>query len=83
MQDTITIDRIFSNLSRIAPEMLTRKKIHELTGGLVAEKTLANLDCEGQGILPRLRIGGKVAYPKDAVISWLKSRCRLEGDNNA
>jgi len=77
MQDQITIEHIFENLSRTAPEILTRKKIHELTGGLVAEKTLANLDSEGDGIQPRMRVGGKVAYPKEAVIIWLKNRCRF------
>ena len=27
------------------------------------------------GTPPRMRIGGKVAYPKDAAIDWLKQRC--------
>ena len=81
MQETITIEKIFNNLSQSAPEVLSRKKIQELTGGLVAEKTLANLDSEGEGIQPRLRMNGKVAYPKEAVISWLKSRCKMEGGN--
>ena len=77
MQDLISIEEIFNNLSRTAPEILTRKKIHELTGGLISVKTLANLDCEGDGIQPRLRIGGKVAYPKEAAIAFLKRRCQF------
>jgi len=79
MQDPITIERIFENLSSKSPELITRKKLQELTGGLVSEKTLANLDSEGCGIQPRMRIGGKIAYPKDAAIAWLKSRCVVEG----
>ncbi len=75
MQDQITIERIFENLSHQSPEIITRKKLHELTGGLISEKTLANLDSEGAGIQPRMRIGNKVAYPKDAAIAWLKNRC--------
>jgi len=75
MQDQITIERIFENLSSKSPEIITRRKLHELTGGLISEKTLANLDSEGTGIQPRIRIGGKVAYPKDAAIAWLRSRC--------
>jgi hypothetical protein len=75
MQNQISIEQIFDNLSRKAPEILTRQKIHELTGGLISSKTLANLDSEGDGIQPRLRIGGKVAYPKEAVIEFLKRRC--------
>ena len=77
MQDQITIEQIFENLSRTAPEIITRKKLHELTGGLVSEKTLANLDSLGEGIQPRMRIGGKVAYPKEAAITFLKQRCRF------
>ena len=75
MQDQITIEQIFQNLSRSAPEILTRKKLHELTGGLVSPSTLANLDSLGEGIRPRLRIGSKVAHPKEAVIEFLKRRC--------
>ena len=73
----ITIDHIFETLASKAPEILTRQKIHELTGGLITAKTLANLDSEGDGIQPRLRIGGKVAYPKDAAIAFLKNRCQM------
>jgi len=77
MQDQITIERIFENLSQKSPEIVTRKKLQELTGGLISEKTLANLDSQGDGIQPRMRFGGKVAYPKSAAISWLKKRCRF------
>ena len=77
MQDQITIERILENLSHKFPEIITRKKFQELTGGLISEKTLANLDSEGDGIQPRMRIGGKVAYPKDAAIAWLKNRCNF------
>lgn len=77
MQDQTTLEKIFDNLSNIAPEIITRKKLHELTGGLVSEKTLANLDSLGDGIQPRMRIGGKVAYPKQAAIDFLKNRCQF------
>ena len=77
MQNQITIEQIFENLSLKSPEIITRKKLYELTGGLISEKTLANMDSEGSGIQPRLRIGGKVAYPKDAAIVWLKTRCHI------
>jgi len=77
MNDHISIEKIFDNLARTAPEILTRKKLQELTGGLVSEKTLANLDSLGEGITPRMRIGGKVVYPKEAAIDFLKQRCRI------
>lgn len=82
MGHKITIEQIFENLARTAPEILTRQKLHDLTGGLVSVKTLANLDSEGEGILPRLRIGGKVAYPKSAAISWLEKRCQIAQEVN-
>lgn len=77
MQNQISIEEIFETLSRTAPEILTRQKIHELTGGLISAKTLANLDSEGDGIQPRFRVGGKVAYQKEAVIAFLKRRCEI------
>ena len=77
MQDQITIEQIFENLSRTAPDILTRQKIHELTGGLISPKTLANKDSDGDGIVPRFRIGGKVAYMKESVIAWLKQQCQI------
>jgi len=78
MEKKNTIELSFSNLSEKFPAIITRKKIEELTGGLISAKSLANLDCEGSGITPRLRIGGKVAYPKDAAILWLKARCNID-----
>ena len=76
MQNQISVENIFDNLSKTAPEILTRQKIQELTGGLISAKTLANLDSEGKGITPRFRIGGKAAYSKDATIRFLKNRCK-------
>ena len=76
-QDPITIEQILENLSHKFPEIVTRKKIYELTGGLISEKTLANLDSEGCGIKTRMRIGGKVCYSRDSVISFLKQRCEI------
>jgi len=73
----ITIEKLFDNLARTAPDILTRTKIHELTGGLISAKTLANLDSEGCGIQPRLRLCGKVAYPKESVMAFLKLRCKV------
>ena len=78
MKDQITTEQFIENIFRTAPAVITRKKFNEVTGGLYSEKTQANLDCLGEGIQPRLRIGGKVAYPKDAAISWLKTRCHID-----
>ena len=79
MIDQFALDKILENLAFTLPEIATRKIIDEKTGGILKEKTMANWDCLGEGIQPRLRIGGKVAYPKEAVIAFLKQRCKIEG----
>ena len=33
-------------------------------------RTLANLDCQGRGLGGRMRVGGKVCYPRDQVVIW-------------
>lgn len=76
MEDKIEIENFLKNLSNTAPEIITRQKIKEITGGLISPKSLANADSAGDGITPRFRIGGKVAYPKDAVIAYIRARCK-------
>ena len=61
-----------------APELLTRKAVEKLTGGLVKAKTLANKDSLGEGPAQRLKVMGKVAYPKQAVIDWLMEGMEVE-----
>ena len=77
MENNVMIEEMFNKLMSTAPEIITRKKLKELTGGLISEKTLANLDSNGEGIRPRMRIGGKTAYPRKAAIEWLKKRCEI------
>jgi len=79
MKDKIDIDEILEDLFRNAPKFIPRKMLSEITGGTISVKYLANLDSEGVGIQPRIRIGGKVAYPKDAAIAWFTKRCKIEG----
>jgi len=78
MNDKPTVDDIIKQLLSNAPDWLLRKKLSALLGGAYSVKYLANLDSEGKGIKPRLRIGGRVAYPKSAVITWLKQQCTIE-----
>ena len=79
MHDQTTIEEIVNELFRKAPNLIPRKMLSDITGGSLSVKYLANLDSEGIGIKPRVRVGGKVAYPKDAAIAWLRNRCRVEG----
>ena len=67
-----TLDEIFSNMETNAPELMTRKQITKLTGGIISEKYLANLDWQRKGIEPRYQSFNKIVYPRAAVIDFLK-----------
>ncbi len=54
-----------------APHMLSRKQVHELSGGHVAVSSLACYDCRGVGIGGKRLVGKRVCYPKDEVFKWL------------
>ena len=47
-----------------------------LPAGLVANKTAANEDNLGTGPAERVRFGLRVAYPKQALIDWLKKKVK-------
>lgn len=68
------LQMVLESIERESPPVLTRQGIEKLTGGAVRAKTLANLDCLGGGIGERLTVGKKVAYPRSAVIAWLRQR---------
>ena len=77
MQDQkIPLDHLVNELFSNAPELITRKRLSEITGGAISVKYLANLDSEGIGIQQRIRVGGKVVYPRTAAIEFYKSRCK-------
>jgi hypothetical protein len=65
------------NLSHLADKwpssIVARRKVSDFTGGLLNEKTLANLDSIGQGP-PRTRIGRLVVYKVSDLIGWLEAR---------
>jgi len=57
---------------------VARQEIRVFTGGAVSEKTMANLDSQGEGPEGRFRIGRKVLYPVENLIKWLEARCLTE-----
>ena len=67
-----TLEITLEHIAKQSPAILTRKEVERVTGGAVNARTLANRDSNRTGITPRLRVGGKVAYPRDAVIAWLR-----------
>lgn len=54
--------------------IVAREEVSRFTGGAVSARYIANLDCAGKGPAGRLRIGRKIAYPVDELVSWLQGR---------
>lgn len=77
MDKDFKLEDFFTVMAEGLPELVTRQKVEEITGGLISVKSLQNKDSLGQGITPRLRIGKKVAYPRAAVIRFLRLRCKV------
>lgn len=59
---------------------VAREKIGEFTGGIITPKSMANLDCNGEGPNGRIICGRKVAYPVVELIAWLESRSKMTPD---
>lgn len=53
---------------------VARTEAENFTGGIISEKYIANLDCQGKGPAGRIRCGRKVAYPVTEFIKWLEAR---------
>lgn len=64
----------FQELSKCWPSaIVARSEVPKFTGGLVNARSLANLDCLGQGP-PRGRLGRKVFYRVADLVKWLSDR---------
>ncbi|MGO9017268.1 MAG: hypothetical protein ACLQVJ_02860 [Syntrophobacteraceae bacterium] len=55
---------------------VSRDKVGEFSGGILHPRTLANLDCKGEGPKGRIRIGRKVAYDVNELCKWLAARSK-------
>lgn len=53
----------------------TFPRFRELTG--YSPRTVANMDCLGQGPAKRIMLGNTVAYQRESLIEWLESRSRI------
>jgi len=54
--------------------IVAREEVSKFTGGAISERTLANLDCCGDGIPDRFKIGRKICYRVESLVSWLERR---------
>ncbi|MDA8164762.1 MAG: hypothetical protein M0017_07005 [Desulfobacteraceae bacterium] len=59
------------------PPIIARQRIEDHLGGIISARYLANLDCLGKGP-QKVRIGRKVAYLREDLISWLERRMKQE-----
>lgn len=54
--------------------VIARSEIGNFTGGLIAPRSLANLDCLKKGPGGKVRLGRSVGYLKADLIEWLSAR---------
>ena len=66
-----------SVLLRELPPFVSRTfpRFKELTG--YSPRTVANMDCLGQGPKKRILLGNTVAYERASLIEWLEARSRI------
>lgn len=58
--------------------LVPRKMVHSVLG-IYTPGVLANLDYKNKGIGGKIRIGGKIFYPRDEVLKFISERMSLEG----
>ena len=56
------------------PFGIPRKEIGRATGGILHPNTMANLDCLGEGIPGRFKIGRNTIYPVPGAIGFIRSK---------
>jgi len=66
------------NAERWPSDLVARSEVRAFSGGLLNPKSLANLDCLGLGP-ERVRVGAKVAYTLEGLVSWLEERTETIG----
>jgi len=70
--------QFFSGLLEKLPPYVTRQDIGKIIGNIISPRYLANLDSAGKG--PRReRLGRKVVYKSEDVVSWLESQISSPG----
>lgn len=68
------INEVVSKLEEKLPDIVSRKIISQMTGGLYTTSSLANMDSLGLGPTEKFKIGKKVVYPKDSFLNWLRAQ---------
>jgi len=74
-EKTTNIDDILQKMADAWPSaIVARTEVSRFSGGAVSPKFLANQDCLRMGPRGAIRINGKICYPKDALLEWLRGR---------
>ncbi len=66
-------------LNRWPSPFVARSEVGKFSGGLIAPRTLANLDSLGEGPAERVKLGGRVGYPVRPFVKWLNNRLTSAG----
>ena len=69
-----TMQELKRFLNENYPIGIPRKAIGRATGNVLHPATLANLDCLGEGVSGRFKIGRNTIYPVQCVIDYLRSK---------
>ena len=67
-----------TTLTKQLPPIIARNKIDRYLGGLISRGYLQNLDSAGKGPR-RIKLGRRVGYMREDLISWLQERSSIEG----
>ena len=66
---------VFQQMAARWPSALVaRREVAQFTGGLIKPKYLANQDSLGTGPTEKVEVCGRVAYPVDSLVDWLRKR---------
>jgi hypothetical protein len=56
--------------------IVARSEVRKFSGGLLSEKTMANMDSRGEGPAGRIRVGRKICYPVVNLVGWMEGRAQ-------
>ncbi|MFO8240605.1 MAG: hypothetical protein R6T90_06375 [Dissulfuribacterales bacterium] len=73
-----TLEELEKILTEKFPFGIPRKEIGKATGNILHPRTSANLDCLGEGIPGRFKIGRNTIYNVRSVIDFIKAKIVVE-----
>ncbi|WP_459932064.1 hypothetical protein [Fundidesulfovibrio butyratiphilus] len=70
-------EELLGSLAKRWPSaIVARSAFGEFSGGAILPKTVANCDARGEGPAQRAVVNGKVVYPVESAIEFLRSRMK-------